>query len=123
MLRVACILRHVGEGEEKILNIKSEKLHPEGHGVMKVIKKLGLCFVCGAASGAQITAVAATCLQELARLLLQVAANPKQPQFAHYLFESIAAIVKHCPVTAAEERLFPAFNILLQQDVQARPAL
>jgi exportin-2 (importin alpha re-exporter) len=66
----------------------------------------------------QISGVAAICLQELARLLLQVAGNPKQPQFAYYMFESIAAILKHCPITEAEERLFPAFNILLQQDVQ-----
>jgi hypothetical protein len=66
----------------------------------------------------QLSIVAGVCLQQLASLLLSVAENPRQPYFAYYLFESIAAAIKQCEVGEAERQLFPAFNIILQQDVQ-----
>ena len=65
------------------------------------------------------------CLQRLAAMLLQVCQNPTQPGFNHYLFESVAALIKYSAaadvskVAELEEHLFPAFNIVLQQDVQA----
>jgi hypothetical protein len=58
-----------------------------------------------------------------------VCKNPKNPGFNHYLFESVAALIKQ--TTAAdpamiamfEEMLFPAFELVLQQDVQVRACL
>ena len=73
----------------------------------------------------QIAGVATMCLQRLAAMLLQVCQNPTQPGFNHYLFESVAALIKYSAaadvskVAELEEHLFPAFNIVLQQDVQA----
>eukprot|EP00955_Chlamydomonas_euryale_P098806 365171-Chlamydomonas_euryale.AAC.10 len=57
-------------------------------------------------------------------MLVEVCKNPKNPGFNHYLFESVAALIKHVtaanPATIAtfEQMLFPAFNLVLQQDVQ-----
>ena len=75
----------------------------------------------------QIAGVATMCLQRLAAMLLEVCLNPTQPGFNHYLFESVAALIKYSAaanvgkVAELEENLFPAFNIVLQQDVQASP--
>ena len=72
----------------------------------------------------QIAGVATMCLQRLAAMLLQVCQNPTQPGFNHYLFESVAALIKFSAaadvskVAELEQNLFPAFNIVLQQDVQ-----
>ena len=72
----------------------------------------------------QIAGVATMCLQRLAAMLLQVCQNPTQPGFNHYLFESVAALIKFSAaadvgkVAELEQHLFPAFNIVLQQDVQ-----
>ena len=64
-------------------------------------------------------------------MLVEVCKNPKNPGFNHYLFESVAALIRHAVggsggTTAAaagmietfEAMLFPAFNLVLQQDVQ-----
>ena len=47
------------------------------------------------ACAVQITPVASVCLQHLATLLLEVCKNPMQPTFNHYLFESVAALIRH----------------------------
>lgn len=44
--------------------------------------------------GAGIAPVAGVCLQQLTALLLAVCKNPTQPGFNHYLFESVAALIK-----------------------------
>ena len=77
---------------------------------------------------AQIAPVAPTCLQALAGMLLEVCKNPTQPGFNHFLFESVAALVRYTAaagggaggVERLEAQLFPAFKLVLQQDVQAR---
>lgn len=57
-------------------------------------------------------------------MLVEVCKNPKSPGFNHYLFESVAALIKHGTAgqpqqrTQYESTLFPAFNIVLQNDVQ-----
>jgi exportin-2 (importin alpha re-exporter) len=38
--------------------------------------------------------VGPACLQQLAAQLLEVCHNPMQPGFNHYLFESLAALVR-----------------------------
>lgn len=63
-------------------------------------------------------------VQALTGMLLEVCKNPKSPGFNHYLFESVAALIKHG--TAAdptnlikfEDTLFGPFDVVLQQDVQ-----
>ena len=72
--------------------------------------------------------MAPTCLQALAGMLLEVCKNPTQPGFNHFLFESVAALVRFTAaagggaggVERLESQLFPAFQLVLQQDVQAR---
>ena len=72
--------------------------------------------------------MAPTCLQALAGMLLEVCKNPTQPGFNHFLFESVAALVRYTAaagggaggVERLEAQLFPAFQLVLQQDVQAR---
>lgn len=50
----------------------------------------------------------------------QVCKNPRNPGFNHYLFESVAALIRHAGSSAGmietfEQLLFPAFNHVLQQ--------
>ena len=72
----------------------------------------------------QIAPVASLCLEQLAAMLLEVCKNPTQPGFNHYLFESVAGLIRHsaaadpAKVAELEASLFPAFNVVLQQDVQ-----
>ena len=87
----------------------------ENEYVMRAVMRL-VAFVDTA-----IAPVAAPALQQLSDILLGVARNPTRPGFNHYLFESIAALVKFgCQngPAAAEEVLFPPFQIILQEDVQ-----
>lgn len=71
--------------------------------------------------GAGIAPVAVVCLQALAQMLVEVCKNPKNPGFNHYLFESVAALIKHSTAASPamietfEQMLFPAFNLVLQQ--------
>ena len=77
-------------------------------------------------SGVQIAPVAQTCLAALASQLMAVSRNPTQPGFNHFLFESVAALIRcsaagdATQVPRLEETLFPAFQIILQEDVQVR---
>ena len=45
-------------------------------------------------AGKTIAPVAPACLQQLSAQLLAVCKNPTQPGFNHYLFESVAALVR-----------------------------
>lgn len=62
-------------------------------------------------------------LEKLTAALGRVAKNPRNPQYNHYLFESIAVLVKAvCSKDAAqtsnfEGMLFPPFQTVLQMDV------
>lgn len=64
------------------------------------------------------------CCQALADMLVEVCKNPKSPGFNHYLFESVAALIKHgaaadkAQLHSYEATLFPAFDIVLSNDVQ-----
>ncbi len=52
-------------------------------------------------------------------MLLAVCKNPTQPGFNHFLFESVAALVRHGAAAdpgmldALQEQLFPAFQVVL----------
>lgn len=90
----------------------------ENEYVMRAIMRL-VAFV-GAAVGPVTTAA----LSELSNTLGLVARNPTQPGFNHYLFESIAALVKfgcdgsESSCSSVERVIFPPFQIILQEDVQ-----
>lgn len=90
----------------------------ENEYVMRAIMRL-VAFV-GAAVGPITTAA----LAELSNTLGMVARNPTQPGFNHYLFESIAALVKfgcdgsESSCASVESVIFPPFQIILQEDVQ-----
>ena len=90
----------------------------ENEYVMRAIMRL-VAFV-GSAVGPVTTAA----LSELSNTLGLVARNPTQPGFNHYLFESIAALVKfgcdgsEASCSSVEGVIFPPFQIILQEDVQ-----
>lgn len=62
-------------------------------------------------------------LEKLTAALARVAKNPKNPQYNHYLFESIAVLIRSvCTIDAAhttafENFLFPPFQDVLQKEV------
>ncbi|KAG2451269.1 hypothetical protein HYH02_003876 [Chlamydomonas schloesseri] len=90
----------------------------ENEYLMKAIMRV-IVFV-----GPAIAPVSAVCLQRLAAMLVEVCKNPRNPSFNHYLFESVAALIRHGTAASAaavadyEQALFPAFELVLQQDVQ-----
>lgn len=65
-------------------------------------------------------------MQTLSQILDTVSANPSNPSFNHYLFESIAAILKSIGQKSAEVRnsceqfLIPVFSKILTLDVQGK---
>ncbi|KAK4267014.1 hypothetical protein QN277_023861 [Acacia crassicarpa] len=67
--------------------------------------------------------VAQICIESLASILGEVCRNPKNPIFNHYLFESVAVLVKRaCEkdlslVSVFEASLFPRLEIILTNDV------
>lgn len=84
----------------------------------------------GSTSNLSVAAALPLCcwLQALADMLVEVCKNPKSPGFNHYLFESVAALIKHgaaadkAQLATYEATLFPAFDIVLSNDVQVRPS-
>ena len=77
-----------------------------------------------AAAGPDVGPFAPHALSELARMSLEAAANPSHPLFNHYLFESVAVLVRAAAaagepaLAAVEAALFPAITAVLQNDVQ-----
>eukprot|EP00586_Coscinodiscus_wailesii_P008972 CAMPEP_0172520780 /NCGR_PEP_ID=MMETSP1066-20121228/292199_1 /TAXON_ID=671091 /ORGANISM="Coscinodiscus wailesii, Strain CCMP2513" /LENGTH=996 /DNA_ID=CAMNT_0013303589 /DNA_START=78 /DNA_END=3069 /DNA_ORIENTATION=- len=70
-----------------------------------------------------IIPVTHTVLDKLTEALARVAKNPRDPQFNHYLFESIAVLIRSvCTkdpshTTAFESLLFTPFQTILQMDI------
>ena len=77
-----------------------------------------------AAAGPEVGPFAPHALSELARMATEAAANPSHPLFNHYLFESVAVLVRAAAaagepaLAAVEAALFPAITTVLQNDVQ-----
>eukprot|EP01018_Ginkgo_biloba_P023988 Gb_25747 [translate_table: standard] len=67
--------------------------------------------------------LASGCLTGLAAILIEVCKNPKNPTFNHYLFESVAALVRRsCErdpslIMSFEASLFPVLQTILVHDV------
>ena len=90
----------------------------ENEYVMKTVMRL-VAFV-----GTSVGPIVVPALTQLAQILGQVARNPTQPGFNHYLFESIAALIKYgtdgsdASCTAVEAVVFPPFQIILREEIQ-----
>ena len=76
-------------------------------------------------AGSDLVPHAEMVIGRLSAILGRIAANPTNPSFSHFLFESIAALVDHgCRtdpgnVAGFEALLFPSINIVLQQNIDA----
>ena len=103
---------------EKLFDTLKMPESGENEYVMRAIMRL-VAFV-----GTAVGPITSPALSELCNILGQVARNPTQPGFNHYLFESIAALVKYgcdgsdASCAAIEAIIFPPFQIILQEDVQ-----
>lgn len=73
----------------------------------------------------QIAPVAPMALTLLSAMLLAVCKNPTQPGFNHFLFESVAALIRFGTAADArlldqmQEQLFPAFQVVLTVSILA----
>ena len=89
----------------------------ENEYVMKAVMRL---LVVGQAD---VVPHAAVVTEKLCASLGRVCANPRNPKFNHYLFESLAVLVRVCceanrdATTTFEGLLFPPFQSVLQMDV------
>lgn len=88
----------------------------ENHYIMKCIMRiLGVAEISNE--------VAAPCISGLTSILNEVCKNPKSPIFNHYLFESVAVLVRRaCQrdpslISAFEGSILPSLQIILQNDV------
>ena len=76
-----------------------------------------------------VAPVAAPLMTKLVEMLTAVSKNPSQPNFNHFLFESISALTRfgvlaHADnVLAFEEALFPIFGTILQQDILGQSSI
>ncbi|KAI5647112.1 hypothetical protein M9H77_33117 [Catharanthus roseus] len=67
--------------------------------------------------------VALPCITGLTRVLNRVCENPKNPVFNHYLFESVAVLIRRASekdpslISAFEANLFPSLQMILARDV------
>ncbi|CCJ29989.1 unnamed protein product [Pneumocystis jirovecii] len=59
----------------------------------------------------------------LLNIIVEISKNPSNPKFNHYVFESLAALIKYVAshsreiLLHLENRLFPSFQLVLQNDV------
>jgi exportin-2 (importin alpha re-exporter) len=101
-----------------VLN-KEDYAFPENEFVMKCIMRV--LHV----AGADLAGHAHYLLDELLRILNKICANPKNPTFSHFLFESVAAFVHQvCTADqaltqAVEDKLMAPFQQVLGMDVEA----
>lgn len=78
---------------------------------------------CLAAAQEDVVPATADVISRLTKVLERVARNPINPQFNHFLFESIAVLIKTvCKQdpqnsTSFEQLLFPPFNVILQMEI------
>mmetsp|Transcript_82019 Transcript_82019/g.220246 ORF Transcript_82019/g.220246 Transcript_82019/m.220246 type:complete len:988 (-) Transcript_82019:468-3431(-) len=101
------------------LNLETSKENPH---IMKCVMRI----VCVAQ--ADIAAVASLLVGKLTEFLSELCKGfqhgraPKNPAFHHYIFESLAAVVRHIAadpvaVTSMEEFTIPPFQMVLQADI------
>lgn len=115
-LRLGSIKEFVPTLLTNLFDILNSKESKENEYIMKAIMRVIT------ASGADVTPIAGECLKKLVEILGRIAANPTNPLFNHYVFESIGALIKNSSqqgvaVQQFEVVLFPAFQQILQLDI------
>lgn len=76
-----------------------------------------------ARAGSDVIPVTGIVFSKLSAALERVCKNPRNPSYNHYLFESIAALVRNCcsadssMTSQLEQLLFPPFQTVLQMDI------
>jgi exportin-2 (importin alpha re-exporter) len=100
-----------------LFEIIGNVIHNENEHVMKCIMRILMVANEDVVPATQIV------LSKLTDSLTRVAKNPRNPRYNHWLFESIAVLIKSVcktepkATTAFEALLFPPFQIILQMDV------
>jgi len=96
-----------------LFNIFEKRGSEENEYAMKAIFRV--CTV----GEEHLAQVAATVIQSITGILSKVAKNPRMPNFNHYLFETLACLVKNIcnahpkAIATFEKALFPPFNTML----------
>ena len=99
----------------KVLTIETSK---ENDYVMKCIMRVV------STTGQDMLPFATECVNQLLVILGVVSKNPANPSFNHYLFESIASVIRNLGtkspqiLTVFESQLFVPFQFILQTDIQ-----
>ena len=97
--------------------IVDNEQHNENEYVMKCVMRAL------AKAGQDVVPLTETVIARLTVALGRVAKNPRNPQFNHYLFESIAVLVKNAcsqnpsATQSFEGMLFEPFTVILQSDI------
>jgi len=110
---------HVQPALEALFSAFAHPDSAENEYVMRAVAR-----VLASAGPAVAAAAAPAVLAALSRMLLDAARNPRVPGFNHWLFEAVAVIARAAAtagepaVAAVEAALFPAFEVVLRDDVQ-----
>ncbi|KAE8910914.1 Exportin-2 [Phytophthora fragariae] len=110
---------YLGKLLEHVFNILEQPNYPENDYLMKVIMR-----VMNVAKE-DILPLTDMAVNKLTSILNRICANPSNPSFSHYLFESLSVLILNvCKTNPAaterfEELLFPPFQKVLTNDVDA----
>ncbi|KAI9907456.1 hypothetical protein PsorP6_004090 [Peronosclerospora sorghi] len=110
---------YLGKLLDHVFHILCQPNYPENDYLMKVIMR-----VLNVAKEAILPLTDMT-VEKLTSLLNRICANPSNPSFSHYLFESLSVLILNvCKTNPAaterfEELLFPPFQKVLTNDVEA----
>jgi len=109
-------LQHILQATFSILERPN---YPENDYLMKLIMR-----VLNVSKG-DIVPYTDTVLEKLTAILKKICANPSNPIFSHYLFEALSVTIANVAesnpnsIEQFENRLFPPFQSVLSQDVEA----
>ncbi|EEY65961.1 exportin-2-like protein [Phytophthora infestans T30-4] len=110
---------YLGKLLEHVFNILEQPNYPENDYLMKVVMR-----VMNVAKE-DILPLTDMAVNKLTSILNRICANPSNPSFSHYLFESLSVLILNvCKTNPAaterfEELLFPPFQKVLTNDVEA----
>ncbi|CAH0489983.1 unnamed protein product [Peronospora farinosa] len=110
---------YLGKLLEHVFNIVEQPNYPENDYLMKVVMR-----VMNVAKE-DILPLTDMAVNKLTNILNRICANPSNPSFSHYLFESLSVLILNvCKTNPAaterfEELLFPPFQKVLTNDVEA----
>lgn len=110
---------YLGKLLEHVFNILEQPNYPENDYLMKVVMR-----VMNVAKE-DILPLTDVAVNKLTSILTRICANPSNPSFSHYLFESLSVLILNVCMTNPvaterfEELLFPPFQKVLTNDVEA----